>query len=304
MGAAGQLASKEGNAGAFFNGVLATALATPCTAPFLTVALGFAFAQPAQIIVLMFLVMGLGLAAPYMVLSGFPRFLKLLPRPGAWMEKFKVAMGFPMLATALWLLTLTVSHFGTGGPLWVGLFLVALALAVWVWGEFVQKGAKRKGLAMLASLLILGLGYGYGLEKELRWRSPAKLAARGGSLQQEPGGIEWQAWSSEAVAQARAQGRPVLVDFTADWCVTCQANKKSSLEIASVRAKLKEINAVALLGDYTLEDEKIAQELKRFDRAGVPLVLVYPKNPSEPPAVLPALLTPGIMLEALEKANR
>ena len=304
MGAAGELASKEGNSGAFFNGVLATALATPCTAPFLTVALGFAFAQPAQIIVLMFLVMGLGLAAPYLFLSWFPQFLKVLPRPGAWMEKFKIAMGFPMLATALWLLTLTVPHFGTGGPLWVGLFLIGLALAVWVWGEFVQKGAKRKGLAMLASLLILGLGYGYGLEKELRWRSPAKLAAREGSLRQEPGGIEWQTWSAEALEKARAEGRPVLVDFTADWCVTCQANKRSSLEIASVRAKLKEINAVALLGDYTLEDEKIARELKRFDRAGVPLVLVYPKNPIQPPVVLPALLTPGIVLDALDKANR
>ena len=304
MGAAGDLASREGSAGAFFNGVLATALATPCTAPFLTVALGFAFAQPARIIVLMFVVMGLGLAAPYVVLSAFPKFLKVLPRPGAWMEKFKIAMGFPMLATALWLLTLTVPHFGARGPLWVGLFLIVVALAVWVWGEFVQRGRRRRGLAMALVLLLLAAGYGYALEKELRWRSPDKALAGAGGVKREPGGIEWQAWSREAVEKARSEGRPVLVDFTADWCVTCQANKKSSLEIASVRNKLKEINAVALLGDYTLEDDRITRELERFARAGVPLVLVYPKKPGEPPLVLPAVLTPGSVLDALDKASR
>ncbi len=302
MGAAGNLASKEGNSGAFFNGILATALATPCTAPFLTVALGFAFAQPAYIIVLMFLAMGLGLAAPYVVLSWFPQFLKLLPRPGAWMEKFKIAMGFPMLATAVWLLTLTSSHFGRSGPLWVGIFLVTLALAAWIWGEFVQRGSKRKGVAMGLAIALLALGYVYGLEKELHWRSPAKLTANNGTITHESGGIEWQAWSPSAVEKARTEGRPVLVDFTADWCLTCQANKKSSLEISSVRAKLKEINAVALLGDYTLEDPAITAELKRFARAGVPLVVVYSKNSQSPPNVLPAFLTPGIVLEALDKA--
>ena len=114
--------------------------------------------------------------------------------------------------------------------------------------------------------------------------------------------LEWRPWSPEAVAKARAEGRPVLVDFTADWCVTCQANKRTSIEISSVRAKLKEINAVALLGDYTREDDAITAELKRFGRAGVPLVLVYPADPKSNPIVLPEVLTPGIVLQALEKA--
>jgi thiol:disulfide interchange protein DsbD len=304
MGAAGNLAAKEGSSGAFFNGVLATALATPCTAPYLAVALGWALAQPPTIIVLMFLVMGLGLAAPYVVLSWFPQFLKALPKPGLWMEKFKIAMGFPMLATALWLLTLTAPHFGKTGPLFVGLFLVAVAFAGWVWGEFVQRGTKRRGLAIVISLAALAAGYSWGLESELHWRSPAKLASGNGTIINPPGGIEWQPWSAAGVEKAREEGRPVLVDFTADWCVTCQANKRTSLEIPSVRAKLKEINAVAFLGDYTLEDAAITAELRSFDRAGVPLVLVYPKDAKQPPMVLPALLTPGTVLEALEQAAR
>ena len=300
MGAAGDLASKEGATGAFFNGVLATVLATPCTAPFLAVALGFAFAQPPSIIALMFLMMGLGLAAPYLVLSWFPQWLRVLPKPGAWMEKFKIAMGFPMLATALWLLSLTNAHFGSSGPLWVGLFLVVLALAVWIWGQFVQRGGARRGVALALSIVLIGLAYGYALERELNWRNPAPQAANGVHVKQ--GGIPWEAWSPQAVADARGAGRIVLVDFTADWCVTCQANKKTSLEIASVRQKLKDLNAVALLGDYTREDPRIAEELKRYQRAGVPLVLVYPTDKVAEPIVLPSLLTPGIVLDALEKA--
>ena len=302
MQAAGDLASKEGGTGAFFNGVLATALATPCTAPFLAVALGFAFSQPPHIILLMFLVMGFGLAAPYLLLSWFPQWLKVLPKPGAWMEKFKIAMGFPMLAVGLWLLSLTASHFGSSGPLWVGLFLVLLALAAWIWGQFVQRGSQRRGLAIAIATLLILFGYGIALEKELDWRHPAQIAASGVKTKKD--GIPWEPWSAESVAKARSDGRVVLIDFTADWCLTCQANKKSSIEISSVREKLKEINAVAFIGDYTREDPRIAEELKRFQRAGVPLVLVYPKNPNAEPIVLPALLTPGIVLDALEKASR
>jgi thiol:disulfide interchange protein DsbD len=303
MGVAGELASKQGATGAFFNGILATALATPCTAPFLGVALGFAFAQSPAIIVLMFSMVALGLAAPYVILSWRPGWLKFLPKPGVWMEKFKVAMGFPMLATAIWLFSLTIPHFGKEDAFWLGLFLVLLALAAWVWGEFVQRGTRRKTLALVISVLLVSVSYGYVLEGKLDWRSPRRpLASTGGVA--DPGGISWTPWSAQAVQEARAEGRPVFVDFTADWCVTCQVNKKSSIEIPSVRAKLKEINAVPLLGDYTLEDEKIGAELKRFHRAGVPLVVVYPKNPKAPAIVLPEFLTPTIVLKALDKAAR
>src|SRR5208283_842300 len=271
LSAAGQLTAKQGAPGAFFNGLLATALATPCTAPFLAPALGFAFAQSSSLIILIFLFVGLGLAAPYVVLSWNPAWLKFLPKPGAWMEKFKIAMGFPMLLTAVWLFNLATGDYGTN-VLWLGVFLVLMAFAAWIFGTFVQRGRAGKGVALVIVLILVTGGYAFALENELHWREPI-VAATAGSLKASPDGIDWQPWSLEAVAQARAGGNPILVDFTADWCLTCQVNKKTSIEVSSVRQKLKEISAVALVGDYTHFPDSITAELNRFDRAGVPLVL-------------------------------
>jgi thiol:disulfide interchange protein len=301
LDAAGGLASKHGATGAFFNGVLATSLATPCTAPFLGAALGFAFTQSAPAIVLVFLTVGLGLALPYVLLSWNPAWLKFLPKPGAWMEKFKIAMGFPMLATAVWLFNLTYDDYGKN-VLWLGVFLVVVAFAAWIFGEFAQRGRKHKTVAVIITLILLVGGYVYALENQLRWREPVAETDTAGSLEESPDGIDWQRWSPEAVAQARDAGKPVLVDFTADWCLTCQVNKKFAIEIPSVREKLKELNAVALVGDYTHFPDSITAELNRYNRAGVPLVLVYPKNAAAPPIVLPEVLTPGIVLNALNQA--
>jgi thiol:disulfide interchange protein DsbD len=285
MGAAGDLASKHGFAGAFFNGILATVLATPCTAPFLSIALGFAFAQTTAIIVLVFLSVGLGLALPYLLLSFQPAWLKFLPKPGAWMEKFKMFMGFPLLATGIWLFTLASGNSDKGTTLWFGLFLVALALGAWIWGEFVQRGRTRRGLAAVASILLVG-GFG------------AYAATRGADQ------IEWQPWTPAAVAKAQSEGHPVLVDFTADWCLTCQVNKKVAIEVPSVRAKLKQIGAVNLIGDYTRLPDNITDELNRFNRAGVPLVLVFPSKADAAPVVLPEVLTAGVVLDALDRAAK
>ena len=235
---ASELASKHGAAGAFFNGVLATVLATPCTAPFLGAALGFAFAQSASVIILIFLTVGLGLASPYILLSWNPAWLKFLPKPGAWMEKFKIAMGFPMLATVVWLFNVAASSYGKN-VLWLGIFLVIVAFAAWIFGEFFQRGRSRRGIALALVLILLAGGYAFALEKELDWRTAMPPANATGSLKESADGIDWQPWSTEAVAQARAAGKPVLVDFTADWCLTCQVNKKTSIEISSVREKLK-----------------------------------------------------------------
>jgi len=296
---AGELASRSGASGAFFNGVLATTLATPCTAPFLAPALGFAFAQPAAIVLLFFLAIGFGLALPYVLLSWNPALLKLLPKPGAWMEKFKIAMGFPMLATVVWLFNIAASSYGKD-VLWLGIFLVVVAFAAWVYGEFVQRG-KNKAVATVITLVLLVGGYAFALEKELDWRHAMPMTDAG-SLKESANGINWQPWSPEAVAQARAAGKPVLVDFTADWCLTCQVNKKTSIEVDSVRKKITDSNTVAMVGDYTHFPDSITTELNRFNRAGVPLVLVYPKNPAADPIVLPEVLTPGIVMDALERA--
>ncbi|MDB6021460.1 MAG: cytochrome c biosis protein transrane region [Pedosphaera sp.] len=303
MGGAGNLASREGYGGAFLNGVLATILATPCTAPFLGVALGFAFTQPSYIIVLIFLTVGLGLAAPYVILSWEPAWLKFLPKPGAWMEKFKIAMGFPMLATAIWMFTLVTANFGDNGDLSLGLFLVLVGFAAWVWGQFVQRGRTRRGLAMAFSLGILVVAYSIFLERQLDWRHPMPVSR--GSLRTSLEGIDWQPWSPEALATARQTGRPILVDFTAKWCAVCQVNLRTSLEVPSVRAKLKQINAIAFEENSFTKDPTVVAELTRYQRAGVPLILVYSGNPALPPQVLPdGYLTPGIVLNALGKAEQ
>jgi thiol:disulfide interchange protein DsbD len=298
-----ELAGREGFSGAFFNGILAVVLGASCVAPVLAAAVGWAISQPPVVILLAFSMIGLGLALPFVLLSFFPALQKALPRPGAWMGKFKTAMGFPMLATAAWLLAQTADHFGNSGPLWVGLFLVLLALAVWIYGEFHQRGAKRRGLSAGIAVVIAVGAYGWTLEQQLHWRNPPAVVTGAQSASAGAGdSIAWQPWSAEAVAKARAAGRPVLVDFTANWCLTCQLNKKTSLEIDSVRAKLKAVNAVALLGDYTRKNPAITAELKRFERAGVPLVLVYPKDATQPPQLLPTVLTPDIVLNALDAA--
>jgi thiol:disulfide interchange protein len=302
LGTASSLAGREGLSGAFFHGVLITALATPCTAPFLGAAIGFAFAQPPATVVVMFVAIALGLAFPYLLLSFQPKWARFLPKPGAWMERFKIAMGFPLLGTAVWLFSLSLSHFGPDGALWIGLFLVVVAVAAWIFGEFVQRGRARKPLAVAISVALLAAGYVYTLEKEVKWRAPVYAGSAGANFHSVPGGIEWNRWSVEAVAAAREAGHPVLVDFTARWCPNCLWNKRTSIEIQEVREKMIEINAVAMIGDFTNSDPEIAAELRRHERAGVPLVLVYPADTNEPPEVLPEILTPGIVLKALERA--
>ena len=294
------LASKEGYLGAFFNGVFAVILATPCTAPFLGAALGFAFLQSPAVIVLFFSTVAIGLAFPYVLICSFPQSIRFLPKPGIWMEHFKVAMGFPMLATAIWLFTVASRHYGSK-TVWLGLFLITLALAMWIYGEFFQRGRDKRAIALtLVLLLVLG-GYWGALENRLHWRNPEPLSVSGGSMKEDPDGIDWQIWSPETVELARSKGHPVLVDFTADWCLTCQTNKVTSLEIPSVREQLKAGGFVALVGDYTRTNDAITRELMKFRRAGVPLVVVYPAKGE--PIVLPELLSPTIVLDALAKAK-
>jgi thiol:disulfide interchange protein len=302
--AATQLATKQGSAGAFFNGLLATVLATSCSAPFLGAALGFAFTlRSPAFIILTLLTVGVGLAAPYLVLSWRPDWLKFLPKPGPWMQRFKVAMGFPMMAAAVWLCSLVAVHYGDR-TWWMVMFLVFVAVSFWVFGEFVQRGSKQRALAALVSIGLLVVGYTYALESKLGWRDPIKETA-GNSRPSKvmPKGLAWEKWSSEAVAAARAEGRPVVVDFTAEWCPTCNTFVKGSFEDKSVQKKLKEVNAVALVADYTLQPQSITDELNRFGRSAVPFVLVYPSDPNAPPMKFD-WVTAGTIVDALGRAVR
>ena len=307
--AAGDLASRHGAPGAFFNGLLATALATPCTAPILADAVGFALKHSASTILGIFLFVGLGLAAPYVLLSCNPALLKFLPKPGAWMQKFKIAMGFPMLATVVWLFNVAAGDYGSR-VFWLGAFLVLVAFAAWIFGEFVQRGRQGRGIASVMVLIVLAGGYAYALENRLHWREMMAETDAAGPTK-EAGVIDWLPWSPEAVAQARAAGKPVLVDFTARWCVTCNAIVKPALENNSVSARLKAMDAVALLADYTRTPPEITDEIAKFGGAGVPLVLIYPKNPDTPPIVLPqpsplqlASSYRKIVLAALDRAAK
>jgi thiol:disulfide interchange protein len=286
MSAAGNLASRHGAGGAFFNGLLATVLGASCTAPILGSAVVFALPKGATVMFLIFLFIGIGLAAPYVLLSCNPALLKFLPKPGVWMEKFKIAIGFPMLATTVWLFSVAAADYGSR-VFWLGAFLVIVACAAWVFGEFIQRGRSGKGAATVVILILLIGGYAYALEDRLNWREMISEKEANNSLIDSSGeGLVWRSWSPEAVTQARTAGKPVLVDFTAAWCVTCNAIVKPALENPDVTAKLKEVNAATLIGDYTRTPPQMTEEISKYGGAGVPLVLVFPKSPGAPAIVL------------------
>lgn len=284
--------SEEGPAGAFFNGVLAAVLATPCTAPMLGTAIGFAFTQPPVVLMLIFLTVGLGLASPFILLCWRPEWLKWLPKPGGWMVRFKTAMGFPLLGTFVWIFWFTATRMGSAGVLWMGLFLVVVSAAAWVWGEFEQRGGGNPRAIVVAGLMLAG-GYFGILEGQLDWRHPVGTKAPK---------LAWQRWSPAAVEASLKAGHPVLVDFTADNCLNCQINKRTSIEIESTIALLKKHGFDVFEGDYTDADPQIAAELQRHGRRGVPLVLVYSTASGRAPIELPTILTPQIVQDALRFA--
>ncbi|HIL25657.1 MAG TPA: hypothetical protein EYG19_09715 [Verrucomicrobia bacterium] len=302
MSKANALASREGYLGAFFNGILATALATPCSAPFLAGGMGAALTQSNGVIIAAMSAVAAGLAFPYVLLSFKPNWLKFLPKPGNWMVQFKQIMGFPMLAAAVWLLSFTGPMFGKGGVLWLGGLMCVVALAAWIFGEFMQRNVSKSSLPLLACGVILAGGYYVTLEWGLDWRHPENRKTVGGGIEVKVDGVQWKKWSPEAVAEARAAGHPVLIDFTADWCGSCKFTKAAAIEVKSVVEKLAEIGGVAFLADWTNKDAVITKALHDHGRGAVPLVLVYPPK-GEAIILPPVMRNPEKVLEALEKAS-
>ena len=301
MGKANAMANREGYMGAFFNGLLATALATPCTAPFLAPAMGVALTQGNGVIIASMSAVAAGLAFPFILLTFQPGWLGILPKPGNWMVQFKQVMGFPMLAAAIWILSFTGPMFGKNGVMWLGVLLCVVALAAWVFGEFMQRAVSRSSAPIAICVFILAAGYVTALEWGLDWRHPENRNMANGEIEVKAAGVQWKKWSPEAVAAARSEGHPVLIDFTADWCVTCKYTKNRALEVKPVIQKLKEIGAVAFLADWTNKDPVMTEALHRYKRGAVPLVLVYP--PKGEAIVLPPVMSgPEKVLEALGKA--
>ncbi len=276
--------------GSFWTGVLAVIVAAPCTAPFMGAALGFAATQPAPVALGVFAVLGLGMATPYLLLTLFPALLARLPRPGAWMERFKQIMAFPMFATAVWLLWVLAQQVDANS---IGLALAALVLAgmaAWALGVS-QRGVRgfrwvalgTAGLAIYAVLTATGTD-----------ATAAPESRTGG----KPVALGWAAWSKAENERLVAAGTPVFVDFTAAWCVTCQANKQLVLNKAAVNRAFEAKGVTRMRADWTNRDEEITRELARFKRNGVPLYVLYDSKGQV--RVLPELLTEGVVLEALQ----
>lgn len=270
----------------FFTGILAVIVASPCTAPFMGAALGFALTLPAVQATGIFLALGLGMALPWLALCLFPSWTKCLPKPGAWMNVFRRVMAIPMLGAALWLAWVLMQQLSSVG-LGIALLgvLIVVALCVLVGRQQWGKGRHNLliGATSIASLAVVAL-IGSGL-----------FATQ--TTHQNEG--SWQAWSPEAVQAALDKHQPVFIDFTAAWCITCQANKMAALNRAEVQAKFNELGYTRFEGDWTNYDERITKELERFKRSGVPLYLIY--RPDGEVVVLPELLTPSIVIDALEK---
>lgn len=283
-GVGAKLQSKDGLTGTFFTGVLATVVATPCSAPFLAPALGAALAVPIVASFTIFTAIAIGLSTPYLLLSLFPSAIKILPRPGAWMETFKQAMAFPLYSTVGYLVWVLAGQTTEGGALNAIFGLTLIAFGVWFYGRYAAPGNTpgRRRFGIIAGLAVLSTG------TLLGWPQPPA-----------PNDVVWEKWSPEAIAAARAEGRPVYVDFTARWCATCQANKKLVFSSDEVKETFRDKNVLTLKADWTNKDPAITAELAKWNRSAVPFNLVY--LPDEPaPTVLPELLTPSTVLDAMK----
>ena len=274
----------SGRRGAVLTGVLAVFVAAPCLAPFMTGALAFALAQPPAASLTVFAFLGVGLAAPFMLVSFFPGLLGFLPKPGPWMVRLRQALAFPMFATAIWLVWVLVAQVGSIGVIWSLAAFLTAGFAVWA---FSLKGMAARIAGVAGAALALG--------------SVAAAAQLDTVDSVASPGSAWAQWTPEAVDAARAEGRPVFVDFTAAWCVTCQVNKLGPLSSDRVMAAFAAHDVALLRADFTNRDDQIAEELARHGAAGVPLYLVYPAGGGAP-EVLPPLLTGPIVIQALERA--
>ena len=302
---------KQGYSGSFFTGVLATVVATPCTAPLMGAAIGFALTQSAAVIFAVFTALALGLAAPYLLLSWQPAWVRVLPRPGAWMELLKQFTAVPLFATAIWLAWVYGQLHASGGVDQMALLLACfllLAIAGWALGRWPARWASR-----IAALLLIALGLAIPLSQT---RGAGRNVAPGqtNATQQNTGQastaqtsaangeeLVWQPYSQQALDAARASGHPVFLDFTAAWCLSCQFNERAVLRSSDIETALRAHNFVLLKADWTNGDPEITKKLASVGRAGVPTYVLYPAAAGSAPDVLPELLTKGLVLAAIDR---
>jgi thiol:disulfide interchange protein DsbD len=286
-GKGASLARKQGYMGSFFTGVLATVVATPCMGPFLGAAVGFALAQPVSITFAVFTAMALGLAFPYMLLTAQPAAIRVLPRPGAWMEIFKQFTAVPLFATVIWLSWIYARLFahtpeGSSGHIvrLLSGFLI-LAIAGWVLGRWPARWFSTGTAVLLGAIVLVTL-----------------------ITRPKPEALEWQPFSEAALNFGRAQHRPVFIDFTAAWCLSCQFNERAVLHSEEITQQLRSRNFILLKADWTAYDPEITKQLTAIGRSGVPTYVIYPSAPSDGGDVLPEVLTRSAVLQAIERDSQ
>lgn len=280
------LANRGGLSGSFFTGVLAVIVASPCTAPFMGTALGFAVSQPPHIGLIVFAALGAGMAAPLLLFSYSGAARALMPKPGAWMETLKEFLAFPLYATAIWLLWVAGRQTGINTMAVALCGALMLAFGLWLW-DF-RRWRKVLALASLAAAVALGSVAGQNTSSGAA--TPTHMAGK----------VEW---SDAQVESLRRSGQPVFVDVTADWCITCKANENAVLFTADIEQAFADHGVAYLVADWTNHNADIAGLLKRYQRNGIPLYLMYPADIDANPLILPQILTKGAVIEALEAVS-
>jgi thiol:disulfide interchange protein DsbD len=292
-------AKRSGLFGSFMSGILATAVATPCTGPFLGSAVGFAMTLPPALTMLVFTSLGLGMSLPYLLLATFPSTLRFLPKPGQWMVTFKELMGFFMLATVLWL----VWVFGAQTSTFALFLLLAgfffLALGSWVYGKWSMQRKTIRLIAYGLTIACFATG-GYAIFNAVSpWAAQMDSSSATKQVANHSAADAWEEFSPERLAELQKQGTPVFIDFTAKWCLICQANHLV-LTTSEVTQQFEKLGVVKMKADWTKNDPVITAELRKHGRSGVPLYLLYGTDPKAAPKILPQVLTPEIVLEELK----
>lgn len=294
MGLGNNLASKSGYKGSFFTGVLATAVASPCTAPFMGAALGFALSQSWLVAMVVFFFLGLGMALPFLVLSFSPALLKFMPKPGAWMNTFKEFMAFPMYATVLWLLWVLGNQVGVNGMAIVVGACILLAFGLWLLQKRTTAGPFWRNANAVMSVIAIVMAFYVLRSPMLETRQATQAYASSGD--DEYAEASYEPFAAARLEQLRDEGKPVFVNMTAAWCITCLANEQTTLTSNSVIQAMQDMDITYMKGDWTNQDPEISRVLDAFNRPSVPLYVYYPGTGKEP-VILPQILTPSIVVD-------
>lgn len=296
MGVGDSLTTTKGYKSSFFTGVLATVVASPCTAPFMGAALGFALAQSWLVAMIVFGFLGLGMALPFLALAFSPALMKHMPKPGPWMVTFKEFMAFPMYAAALWLLWVLGVQVGVNGMVAVASAALLLAMALWLLQKSgsARDGWRRANTVLSVVLIVVALSVLRMPLLEPRLGNPDAGVDMSGADYE----ADFEPFASARVAELRNNGTPVLVNMTAAWCITCLANEQTTLSTRRVQQAMRDNGITYMKGDWTNQDPEISRVLDEFDRPSVPLYILYPGDPTAEPLILPQLLTPAIVLDA------